>query len=226
MALATLTCQYVVTQAIAMSAGNKPPISGNTPEMLSRIRAQQRVVFTHCATRSREFLVTGVNLTSSPGTSGRILDLSTVSPPVERVLQLSTAAGITINQVDPLDMAGELAPRYYPVGLTLNEVNAEWGAAGTVAFQLLYVYAPLDINPTGSLAQPLTLPDQWVDILVGDLGAYFAHKDLARDPTGQETATCRALADSRMLELDAFLDSIAGARAWRTDVPRPNPVPQ
>src|SRR5579862_6479562 len=103
MAIATLTCQYIVTQAVAFSKAN-PTLATNTAEMLSRIRGQQRALFTHAAMRSREFLVTGVNLVSSSGVANRVFDISTVSPPIERSLQLMTAAGVTLNQVDPLDL--------------------------------------------------------------------------------------------------------------------------
>lgn len=221
MAIATKTCQDVLSGALAFSPANPALVVGSSAEVLQRVRAQQRATFTHVATRSREYLVTGVLLTSSIGNGNRTFDLSTISPPVERTLQLVTAFGVTLNQVDPLDLPGELAPRYYPVGLTLVEVANEWGPPGAITATLHYGYAPVDINPFGSMAQQLSLPDQWIDILIGDLAAYLRHKDHRSDPTGTLIGQARALSDGRLAELDLFLDMLAGARAWRTDVPRP-----
>lgn len=227
---ASLTAQYVVTEAVAFSAANAA-LATNPVEMLSRIRAAQRVLFTKLAERSREYFVAETAITSTSGPSGRIFDLSQLTPPLERVLQIQLATGPTLNQVDVLDQTGELAPRYYAQALMAVEVGTDWGIGGAaIQATLTYCYGPADLTPyAGDLTQPLSVPDQWIDILVGDLAAYLAHKDLGREnpqTPGADIANAQALADQRLAEFETFLDHVAGVRAMRLDVPKPTPAPK
>lgn len=219
---ASLTAQYVISAAGNFSAANAALMT-NTVEMLSRIRYDQRALFTNVALRSREYFVASVTLPSSNGVQNRTLDMTQCPPALERVLQV-LVNGVPLNQVDILDINAELAPRYYAQGTTLVEVNAEWGAAGIVNAVIDYGYAPNDIDPYGATSQPLSVPDQWVDILVGNLAAYVALKDYGRPPT--EIANAQALAQTRMAEFQGFLDQTAGVRAMRLDIPSPIATPQ
>lgn len=105
-----------------------------------------------------------------------------IAPPVERVLKVTGSDGREFNQVDVLDVEAELAPRYFVRGQKLIEVGNDWAtAAGVVTGTLVYVYGMTDIDPTGFLSQVITVPDQWVDLLVLPLAMYFFQKDPGRD---------------------------------------------
>lgn len=214
---ATLTVQYVIDRAAAFSQLN-PALMSNQVEMIARVRSAQRKLMTRVNVQSREYFVTVVPIVSS-ATSPRTLDLSQLNPPLERVLEVSIG-GVDLNQVDVLDPDSELAPRYYAQGLSLVELNNEWSTLpGTAVATLTYGYGPTDLNPNGLTTQPLSVPDQWVDILVGELAAYCANKDYSRNAS--EAANATALRDSRIAELELYLDHTAGVRAMRSDVPHP-----
>jgi len=220
---ATLTAQYVMDRAAAFSPLN-PPLMSIVEEMLSRIRFCQRSVFTKTSMRAREYLTTMTTLTSSYGSGGRTIDISQLNPPVERIFQVQIN-GVTINMVDPLDVYAELAPRYYPQSLKLYEVGNDWSSVtGSLNAVVTYCYAPTDISPFGTTAQALSVPDAWVDILVGDLAAYLAHKDAGRPV--QDIATARQLSESRLSEFMMYLDHTAGVRSIRLDIPHPTGIPQ
>jgi len=219
---ASLTCSYVITAAAAFSPAN-PALMSNSVEMLSRIRYDQRELFTQIAVRSREYFVAQTVLPTSAGLQNRTIDTTQLPPALERIL-LVVINGVTISQVDVLDQAAELAPRYYAQGTQLVEVNAEWGGTGAQLATISYCYGPNDIDPYGQSNQPLSVPDQWVDILVGNLAAYCALKDYGRPPT--EIANAQALAQTRMQEFQTFLDQTAGVKSMRLDIPSPTPAPQ
>jgi hypothetical protein len=215
----TTTCQDIVARAQAFSPAMNAPLTGDTSVMLSRIRADQSALFSKAAEVNRDFFSVSATLTSSAGSASRTASIGSLTPPVERILQLTLPSGVDVNQVDPLDIDGELAPRYLAQGTTLREVNGEWGASGTVTLSLLYVQAPVDIDPTGTLNQVVSLPDRWTDILVLNLAQYLHHVDVGRDPS--EGERLQALADARLQDFFNYLGHFGGVEARRFVIPTP-----
>jgi hypothetical protein len=214
------TCQDVVARAQAFSSSNGP-LTADAGIMLSRIRADQSALFTKAAEVNRDFFATTATLTSTSGSANRTVDLTTLSPPIERLLRVTrTSDGVELNQVDPLDIAAELAPRYTTQGLGLVEVASDWGGSGTVGVTLLYVQGPTDISPTGSLTQAVSIPDRWTDILVVNLAQYLHHMDVGRDPA--EGDRLQALADARVQDFVNYLTHVSGVEARRFVIPSPS----
>lgn len=216
----TTTCQTIVTRAQAFSALNQP-LTTDRAEMLSRIRADQQALFTSVAGLARDRFTTTTALTSTAAARGRTCDLAGVTPPVERVLQLVLSDGREVFQVDELDQAAELAPRYFVRGTTLVEVGNDWNtAAGTaVTATLAYVYGATDIDPAGLYTQAVSVPDAWVDLLVLPLAMYLHTKDPGRDPAEYQALAARL--DERQQAFLAYLGNYGGVEHRRFILPTP-----
>lgn len=216
--MATL-CSDIVARAQAFSSANGP-LTADAGIMLSRIRADQSALYTKAAELNRDFFATTASVTSTSGSSGRTIDLSALTPPLERLLRVTrTSDGVDLAPVDPLDTAAELPPRYTTQGLRLLEVGSDWGASGTVSVTVLYVQAPTDIDPAGSLTQAVSLPDRWTDILVVNLAQYLHHMDVGRDPA--EGERLQALSDARVQDFMNYLTHVGGVEARRFVIPTP-----
>jgi len=215
----TTTCQDIINRAQAFSSSNGP-LTVNGPIMLSRIRADQSALYSKMAEINRDFFSTTANLTSTSGGSGRSFSIGALTPPVERVLMLTLASGVLINQVDPLYVDGELAPRYISQGTTLIEVGSDWGPSGTVSATLTYVQAPIDIDPNGSLAQTISIPDRWSDLLTLSLALYLFHGDVGRDPA--EGERLQSLHDATMNDIFNYLGHFGGVEAKALIIPSPS----
>lgn len=181
------TCQTIVDRARALSPLNVP-LTADRAEMLGRIRADQQELFTRLADKTRDRLQTTAGVSSTNASADRVIDLSGVTPPIERVLQLKLVDGREVSQVDFLDVDAELAPRYFVRGRTLVEVSNDWrSTAGIVTGTIVYVYGPTDITPSGALSQNVSVDDQWINLLVLPLGVYLHTKDTgARDASERQ----------------------------------------
>lgn len=220
----TTTAQTIVTRAVSFSALNTP-LASDRAEMLSRIRADQQAVFSSVASLTRDYFQTTASVTSTVAASGRTIDLSAVTPPIERILQFVLSDGREVSQVDVLDTDAELAPRYTTRGQTLVEVSNDWSTTSSAAITgtLTYVYGATDIDPDGAYTQLVTVPDAWVDLLVLPLALYLFQKDPGRDAA--EGDRLAAKLDSRQQEFVAFLSNYGGIASRRFDVPSPRSTP-
>lgn len=214
----TTTCQDIVNRAQDFNTLNVGLTTDST-EMLSRIRADQQRIFTAIAGQTRDRFKTTAALTSNAAASGRVFDLSTVTPPIERVLQVTLGDGRIVSPVDELDTDAELAPRYFVRGQSLIEVGADWGTSGAKSATLVYVYGATPITITGSLTQVVTIPDEFVDVLVLPLAGYLAQKDPGRDPG--ELARLAAMLDDANDHLVQFLTNYGGITSTRFVIPNP-----
>lgn len=213
----TITAQTVVARAQAFNPLNTA-LTSDRAEMLSRIRADQQALFTATSHLARDRFKTTVTVTSSTGSSGRTIDLSALSLPLERILRV-TLASEEVHQVDELDQEGELAPRYYVQGLTLIEVGNDWGSAGAKSLSLTYAYGATDIDPDGAYTQTVTVPDAWIDLLVLPLAMYLHSKDPGRDPSEYEKLA--AALDERQQAYLEHLKGYGGVSSTRFDIPAP-----
>lgn len=214
------TCQTVVTRAGAFSPLNAA-LTADRAEMLSRIRADQQALFTATSAITRDRFKTTTSVTSTTGASGRTISVASLSLPLERILKLTLSDGREVSQVDELDPDAELSPRYYVRGQTLVEVSNDWNTASSAAVTgtLVYVYGPTDIDPAGLYTQAVTLPDQWIDLLVLPLAMYLHKKDPGRDPS--EYDRLATLLDERTQAWLAYLKSYGGVSTHRFDIPNP-----
>lgn len=213
------TCQQIYVRAKQSTPANAKLVP--TPaEVLARIEADQQALFANLAGVTRDRFQTTAGITSTGGTSGRIFDLSTLSPVVERVLQITLSDGREIRQVDVLDIDAELAPRYIVRGQTIIELTNEWSAApGAIQATLVYVYGPTSISPSGDYTQLVGVPDQWADLLVVPLKIYFAGQ---RPPTSETEMQDLATAlDDRTQAFVASLTNYGGVEAQRFILPTP-----
>lgn len=213
------TCNDIVARAQAFNTLNQG-LTSDSVEMLSRIRADQQALFTGVAGLTRDYFQITAPLTSTGGASGRQFDLSTLSPPNERVLLLTLGDGRDCNEVDVLDIDAELAPRYVARGKTLVEVSNDWGASGAKTATLTYVYGASSIDPSGSLTQAVSVPDEWIDLLVLPLAKYLASKDPGRDPN--EITNLAAMQDEREQQFVSFLTNYSGIKSVRVIPPVPS----
>lgn len=213
------TCSDIVTRAKAFNTMNAP-LTNDTSEILSRIRVDQQALFTSIAGVTRDRFQTTATLTSTNGSSGRSFNLATLtSAPVERILKVTLQDGRDLNQVDVLDTDAELSPRYYVQGLSLVEVSNDWGTSGSKTATLIYCYGPTDIDPTGSLTQAVTVPDQWTDLLVLPLAKYLAQKDPGRDPN--EIARLQGMQNDLSQQFLSYLTTYGGIEVRRLVIPEP-----
>ena len=216
------TCQDVFTGAIALSDANQAFTTLSAAEILGRLQFGIAQLFTRLAQENRFFYVSKAVKASSGGAAARTLDLSSLAPPLERLLDNGVVLpdGTPVNIVDFQDQDAELAPRAYPLGLVLNEVDAEWGAPGPVNVTLVYAYRPADLDPAGTLAQAITVPDRFSSWLEYDLGIYFNQKDLGRaaaDP--DEIKRLTAMQDVVFQDLLTYLDHVMGPAIRRFVLP-------
>jgi len=212
------TCQDVITRAQSFNALNQS-LTSDPVEMLSRIKADQQRIFTGVASLTRDRFKTTAALTSSTGASGRSFDLSAVVPSIERVLLATLGDGRLLNAVPQEDTDAELSPRYYALGQTLVEVGSDWGTTGVKNATLVYVYGATAISPTGSLTQAVTIPDEFIDVLVLPLAGYLNLKDPGRDPT--EYDRLANLLDAAQQALVGYLTSYSGPVIERFVLPNP-----
>jgi len=213
------TCADIIARAQAFSSSNGP-LTSNGSVMLSRIRADETALFSKAAEVNRDYFSVSTALTSTSGSSARTFAIGALTPPVERILKLTLSTGVEVNQVDSLDIDGELAPRYTTNGTTLTEVNSEWGATGTISATLMYAKGAASIDPTGALTQTVTTPDEWTDLLVISLAQYLHHMDVGRDP--MEGQRLQALHDDRMQDFFNHLAHFGGVEARRFVIPSPS----
>lgn len=221
----TTTCQIVVDRAKGFSTLNTPLTSDKT-EMLSRILSDQQDIFTSIAGLTRERFQLAVGVNSTVAASGRVIDLAALAAPVERVLTLVLADGREVSQVDVLDLEAELKPRYVVRGQSLVEVSNDWNSASNAAVSatLTYVYGPTAIDPAGALAQLVSVPDAWIDLLVLPLAIYLAQKDPGRDPA--EIDRLEAKLSKRQDAFVAYLTNYGGVEVKRFDLPSPQTTSQ
>lgn len=203
----TTTCQTIVDRAKSTSPLNSA-LASDRAEMLSRIRSDQQELFTRLAGMTRDRFQQSTSVNSSSGSSGRVIDLSALALPLERVLKLTLQDGREANQVDILDLEAELSPRYTVRGTSLIEVSNDWATVtGPVSGTLVYVYGMTDVDPAGALTQNISVPDQWIDLLVLPLSMYFFQKDPGRDDNEYaRLATMLGDFDERSGRRGAFLD--------------------
>lgn len=199
-----------------------PTVIPERYDILSRIRADQQTLFTSLAGLTRDRFKATASVTSTAASSGRTIDLSAVSPSVERVLKLTLADGREVSQVDELDTDAELAPRYYVRGQVLVEVSNDWNTASGAAVSgtLVYVYGPTDISPTGDMTQTVSVPDTWIDLLVLPLAKYLVNVD--PNPSPETAARIDTLLEERQQAFLAYLNSYGGITSTRFDIPNPN----
>ncbi len=186
----TTTCQNIIDRAKAMNPLNAT-LAGDSVEMLTRIQQMQQRVYTAVASLpaailGRSRFTTTELLTSSNAGSGRTVDL-TLGLAMERLLRVTIStgpnAGAEVYPVLEFDVNAQLAPRYFIRGQTLYEVGSDWSpSAGTVSVTVLYAKAASAINVAGATTQNVSLPDEWVDLLILPLARYFHQKDPGRDP--------------------------------------------
>lgn len=194
-----VTTQQVVEWAQEFNALNVP-LTNDRSEMLSRIRADQYALYVKFGSRWGDRFQYSAFLTSSSGSTGRTFSIASLTPPLARIIAIDLPDGRRCRQVDIQDQYARHAPRYYVQGTTLTEVGSDWGASGAITNAILYyVAAPTDIDPTGTYAQNITLPDQWADLLVIPLAMYLHQKDPGRDPD-EYTKMAKMLAERE----DAF----------------------
>lgn len=216
----SVACADIYAAARAFSP-RTPTVIPERYDILQRIRTDQQVLFTSLAGLTRDRFKTTTTLTSTTGATRRTFDLSAVSPSVERILSVTLADGREAYQVDELDPDAELAPRYIVRGQTLVEVGNDWNTASTAAVTatLSYVYGPTDISPTGAWTQTVTVPDQWVDLLVLPLALYLLNVDPVPSPA--EEARVRALLEERQQAFATHLGQYGGLAATRFAIPTP-----
>lgn len=202
-----------VSDAVARAAGysvqSDASLTQNTSEMIAKVNAIQNEVFSRVAAENR-FFASSVALTSSSGPPSRAIDLS-VQQSIERLFLVQMADGTLVRPVDIEDTAAEIAPRYYVLGQTLNEVGTDWGngGVGTVVFTVWFAFTANQLDPSGNLSQLLTIPDQHADLVSIRLASYLAGKDVGRDPT--EIQRLDALYDARLSVVIDALTHYAGA---------------
>ena len=212
------SCADIISRAQDFSPLNVP-LTSDTGEMLSRIRADQKAIFSAVAAETIDYFQASQTLTSSGGSSGRTLDLTGLTLPLERILTATLQDGRSLSAVHPMDVDAELSPRYTVRGQTLVEVSNDWGASGTKSVTLLYVYGPTDIDPNGNTTQVVTLPDQWTDLLVIPLAMYLFQKDPGRDPGEYDRLT--NMNDEKQQAFMGYLKSFGGIESQRFIIGNP-----
>lgn len=189
--------------------------------MLTRIRSIQQRVFTSISGLTRDRFKRTQVFTSTSGSSGRTVDLTGATVPIERILKVTLADGREASQVDELDTEAELAPRYFIRGTTLHEVSNDWStSSGTISVTVLYVYGATAISVTGSSSsQNVSVPDEWIDVLVLPLAMYLHQKDPGRDPA--EYARLEKMYEDTWADFLGFLTNYGGNESRRFVLPVP-----
>ena len=221
----TTTVQDILDRALERSTANESALfSGGNVEILTRVDRSQQRLFTRLADENRYFYMHSGTAASSDAASARVIDLSVLSPAVERLLYLELPTGEQVNAVDIQDLTAELAPRFYPKGSTLVEVGQDWGASGIVTLNIWYAYRPAPLVLAGALSQSVTVPDRFCDYLELDLAIYLAGKDFGRTESAQSEVS-RLTAEQGAVYQDylGFLGHFAGPGARRFVLPVPVP---
>lgn len=222
------TCSDIVARAIALSVANEgvlnPTQTADVQDALVRISQAQARAFTRFTDANKTAYLSSRTVTSTVGNGGRTVDLSALAPRVQRIISLKlTTSQIEVALVDPNVPTSEMAPRYTTQGETLVEVANDWdtASAGAVSLTLLHTTRPpdLDVSAGASLTQPVTIPDRYTDILVYDLGAYLAQKDV-----GRSDAEVQALEAKREASLATWIASatqFGGVPVYAFEIPQP-----
>jgi hypothetical protein len=212
------TVQQIVDRAVARSIANRGtslvPADGL---VLERIGTAEFALFVRLASDQRTYFQRRATVTSTASVDGaaRTADLSSVSPPVLRVLRVTRALdGREVLPVDLERQDDQLGPRYTPAGLTLTEVidttGLTWspGTTTAVALAVDYVAGPVALNLAGNLTQTVTVPDLFADLLVNRFAAFLVLRDVGRDE--QELAALDAEYERRYGDFVKFMDTVAG----------------
>lgn len=191
-------------------------------EILARLNYAQGRLYTRLAQENRFFYLRSATVASSNAAMNRTLDLSTLNPPIERLMEdgLLLPGGAVVNVVDFQDQGAALAPRAFPTGLVLNEVGSEWGATGAITFTVWYVYRPVDLVVTGALTQLMNVPDRFLYYFDYDLAIYCFGKDTGRvaaDPGGLERLAAQQ--EAVYADLLQYLDHVMGPAIRRFALP-------
>lgn len=218
----TTTAQQIYVRAKQSTPANADIVS-IPHEILARIEADQQALFASIAGITRDRFQTSAAATSSSAASGRVIDLSALALPVERLLVVTLNDGRIARQVDVIDVDAELSPRYLIRGQSLIEVSNDWStSAGTVGATLVYVYGPTTITPNSDYTQLVSLPDPWCDLLVLPLQMYFASQRPPTSPTEMDQLQQRL--DKRTTAFVNYLTNYGGIRSNRFDIPVPTPA--
>lgn len=214
--------QDILSRALGYSVQNAAPdLTASSSEMISVVAGFERDIYRVAAQDNRYFVDIGQTVTSTNASANRTADLSALTPAVERLFRVTLPGGTWVSLVDYEDTDAELAPRAYVLGQTLYEVGSEWGATGAVALGIDYGVKPATLDPTSNMAQTVTLPDEYTDLLVLRLAAYLSEKDTGRDPA--EAQGFDALYQQRLQDVLAALASFGGRTRRRFLAP--NVVP-
>lgn len=224
----TTLCSDIVTRAIGLSVANNgvldPTQSADVQDALVRISQAQARAFTRFTNENKTAFLRSATVTSTTGNGNRSVDLSTLTPRVQRIIRLLlVTSGIEVALVDPNVPTSEMAPRYFTQGETLMEVSNDWdtSTAGAVSLSVQYASRPpdLDVSSTATLAQLVTIPDRYTDILTYDLGAYLAQKDVGREDA--EVTALEAKRDESLAIWVASATQLGGVAVYAFEVPSP-----
>lgn len=215
----TTTLQQIQDRAVAYSTANGlSSLVSDRSEIINRIAGFERDAYDLATRENRYFFAVQAPVTSSAGSSGRTISLSSLTIPCGRILKFVLNDGRTVDQVDIQDLEAELAPRYYVLGSTIYEVSNDWNAAsGAVNGTLTYVRQPALLSTSGDLTQTLTLPDEFADMLELRLAQYLAHKDVGRDPLELERLDKMVAAQDE--NFISHVGQFAGVESRRFDIP-------
>lgn len=217
----TTTAQQIYVRARQSSPANAG-LAPTPAEVLARIESDQQALFASIAGITRDRFQLAVTITSTAGVQARVFDLSTLSPTVERVLSVTLSDGREAHQVDVLDIDAELAPRYIVRGKTLVEVSNEWSAAnGAVTATLVYVFGPTAISPSTDFTQLVSVPDEWVDLLVLPLAMYFYDQRPADARNPDELGRLQQRLSDKTSAFLASLQNFGGVESQRFILPTP-----
>lgn len=199
----------ILSRALGYSVQNDDPtLTASSAEMISVVSGFERDIYRVAAQDNRYFVNIGQTVTSTSASGNRTASLASVTPGIERILRVALPDGTWVSQVDYEDPDAEIAPRYYVLGQTMYEVGSEWGATGTVTLTVDYGVKPAILDATSNMAQTVTLPDEYADLLVLRLANYLASKDVGRDPA--EAQTFDSLYQGRMQDVLASLAHFGG----------------
>ena len=222
------SCSDIVTRAIGLSVANNgvldPTQSADVQDALVRISQAQARAFTRFSDANKTAFLKSVVVTSTAGNGGRTVDLSVLSPRVQRIITLRlTTSQLEVALVDPNVQTSEMAPRYITEGETLVEVSNEWdtATANAVSLTLLHTTRPpdLDTSTNGLLSQAVSIPDRYTDILVYDLGAYLAQKDVGREDA--EVTMLEAKRDEALAAWITSATQFGGVAVYAFEIPQP-----
>lgn len=178
------TAQEVINRAIQRSALNNPDLVP-TAQMLGYITTYEKAVYATAAKYNPEFFGKS-GATATRGDNTGSWDLTATPGDVFAVTGLTAlttqgtpavSVGDTINIVSFRWPDLEVPPRAYIRGQTVYGYGDELGADGVDFVESLTVYyseLPASVTTT---SQSLTLPDEWVDLVIVPLGRLLALRD-------------------------------------------------